>query len=76
MKKRVQRSSVWGGIAVAFLVWSATAAQAVVRPPPVSPFDDDGRIPAAPEPAEILMLASGLALVGGFVTYHMFRRRR
>lgn len=76
MKKRVQRNSVWVGIAVAFLVWSATAAHAVVRPPPASPYDNDGQIPAAPEPTEILMLSSGLALVGGFVTYHAFRRRR
>ena len=76
MKKRVQHSGVWIGFAVAFLLWSATAAHAVVRPPPASPFDDDGRIPAAPEPAEVLMLSSGLALVGGFVTYHAFRRRR
>jgi hypothetical protein len=60
----------------AVFLWSVSAALAVVRPPPASPYDDDARPPAAPEPAQILMLSSGLALVGGFVAFHAVRRRR
>jgi hypothetical protein len=33
----------------------------------------DGGLPAAPEPAEVLMLAGGLTLVGGYIAW---RRRQ
>ena len=72
MRKRV----VLGTAVVLFFLGTMSAARAVVRPPPASPYDGDGGTPAAPEPAQILMLSGGLALVGGFISYHMIRRRR
>ena len=64
----------YAAIVVCFL-WTIGLAEAVVRPPLASPNDDDGRPVAAPEPAQILMLSGGLALVSGFISYQMIRRR-
>jgi hypothetical protein len=51
------------------LLISLPNALAVVRPPPVSPYDDD--VAAVPEPQILLMLASGLGLAGVYVIYRI-----
>jgi len=75
MTNRVSRVGVRSTVLAVCFFWTTLAASAVVHPPPASPYDGDTGTPAAPEPAQILMLSGGLALVGGFISYHMIRRR-
>lgn len=70
-----RRNGMLGAAVVIFFLWTTSSVLAEIRPPPASPYDDDARTPAAPEPAQILMLSGGLALVGGFIAFRMGRRR-
>ena len=65
--KRHAFTRFWLGLTVA---WGLTStAVAVARP---TSGGDDNRTPAAPEPEILVMVASGLALGGGYV---LWRRR-
>ena len=70
-----RRNGVLGAAVVIFFLWTTSSVLAEIRPPPASPYGDDARAPAAPEPAQFLMLSGGLALVGSCIAYHMGRRR-
>jgi len=68
MVNKISSGAIVAGILLAEL--QAAWAQ---RPPPASPFD--GGAPAAPEPYLVVMLAIGLALVGGYIFYRVRKHK-
>jgi len=69
MESRGARRVVKGALMAALGLISMQTALAVVRPPPVSPYDDD--VAATPEPQVLIMLAGGLGLAGVYVIYRV-----
>ena len=61
----------WLLLVVCWLI--SGVSRAAVRPPPVSP--DDGA-PAAPEPYQLVMLAGGLTMVGGYIGWRFSARKK
>jgi|GEM_PF-4109351 len=60
-------------VIVGVLLCTMPNALAVVRPPPVSPYDDG--VAAAPEPAQLLLITGGLLLVSGYAAFRIRKNK-
>lgn len=73
MKRRCAGELAEVVVALGILLCTMPSAWAVVRPQPAVPYDEGAA--ATPEPYVFAMLAGGLGMVGGYISYRIRKNK-